>query len=80
MRKYQPIWEELKETNIISLAADPSLHDRIIMAVIKEKNKDLGWKLLVSERGKRLRLKSKVDGKLITFTLVDTPFTKLTDL
>jgi len=57
MRKYQPIWEHLKEHKSISLAADSSLHDRIIMAVYKEKNKDVGWKLLVSESGERLRLK-----------------------
>lgn len=80
MRKYQPIWEQIKLHNKVSLAADPSLHDRIIMAVIKEKKKDVGWELLLLEQNKRKRLRSKVEGSMITFILADTPLIRLTDL
>ena len=72
MRKYQPIWERLKQEPIapVSLAAPLELHARIIKAVTKEKFKDLGWKLLCQERGSLYRLSYEVQGKSITFILV----------
>lgn len=71
MRKYQPIWEIVKKEHSASLAADPSMHNRIIQAVRKEKNKDAGWRLLLGEQGIKYKLKEKVEGSLITFYLVD---------
>lgn len=73
MRKYQPIWERVK-SNInkpVSLAADYSMHERIIKAVTKEKSQDLGWKLLMTELGKRYALMHDTDGKCIVFYLED---------
>lgn len=71
MRKYQPIWELIKKEHTVSLAADPSMHERIIWAVRKEKNIDRGWKLLLAEQGTKYKLKDKSEGSLLTFYLVD---------
>lgn len=45
MRRYQPIWNKLKEKGSASIAAHPLLHARIIKAVTKEKWMDDGFKL-----------------------------------
>ncbi len=73
MRKYQPVWEAIKKEGTATILTPISTQERIIKAVRKEKAMDIGWKLLLSESGKRYKLKETVDGKLITFTLeVDT--------
>ena len=69
MRKYQPIWEQLKLHSTVSLSATPALHKRIIKAVIKEKLKDLGYKLICAESGTIKKLAYTTNGKLITFNL-----------
>ena len=71
MRYYEPIWQEIKLHKVAHITASTELHRRIIQAVRKERSKDLGWKLEVSERNGRYALDVKVQGKLITFTLLD---------
>lgn len=71
MRKYQPIWEQIKTNMSASLAAPVSSHKRIINAVRKEKCRDAGFRLLSSESGNKYKMIEKVDGKMITFTLRD---------
>jgi hypothetical protein len=71
MRKHQPIWIQLKAIKTVSVAAEPKLHARIIKAVIKEKHRDLGWSYIQLEAGMKWKLVSKVEGKLVTFKLVD---------
>lgn len=70
MRKYQAIWEAIKENGKASLIAEASLHERIVHAVRKEKNIDLGWKLLSAELGKKYYLYDKSEGATLYFTLV----------
>jgi len=70
MRKYQPIWDAIKENKSISIKAPSANHRRIILAVRKEKTNDLGWKTLQLEEGKRYKLKETIDGNTITFELV----------
>lgn len=69
MRKYQPIWEALKKDLTVSLAAPLASHRRIRIAVRKEKNKDLGWKLICSDKGNSYKLHYEIDGKLMIITL-----------
>ena len=69
MRKYQRIWEALKVSYSVSLEADTSMHARITKAVRKEKNIDLGWKLLSLEQGKKYVLTEEIEGRLIKFKL-----------
>ena len=71
MRKYQLIWERVRLHSTASLTADPSVHGRIIQAVRKEKSRDAGWRLLNSEKGVRYEMQDKVEGDMVTFTLVD---------
>ncbi len=80
MRRYQPIWEQIKTEHTASLVVDPKLHARIIKAVIKEKDKDTGWKLLTSEIGKKYKLQIEATGKLIIFTLEDISPISINDL
>jgi len=72
MRQYQLIWEGLKLHHKASLLADPATHTRIIRAVRKEKNKDIGFKLLMGESNKQYRLLDDSTGNNLKFSLVLT--------
>lgn len=80
MRKYQPIWEQIKLHSTVSLAAETKAHARIVKAVRKEKDIDVGWKLLLLEQGIKYQLHDKIEGKVITFYLVDVSPVNLTHL
>lgn len=69
MRHYEPIWLAIKKDFKASLKADPKLHARIKKAVMKEKNKDEGFRLLASEQGKGYNLKILITGNIISFSL-----------
>jgi len=69
MRKYEPIWLRLKLYGEASLAAPPKQHRRIVLAVRKEKTKDIVWKLTCLEKRRRYRLYNKSENALLTFTL-----------
>lgn len=70
IRKYQPIWQVLKDKSICEVAAHTNLHRRIIKAVIKEKYNDLKFKLFLADKGKRAILEHTKKHNVITFTLV----------
>ena len=67
--RYQPIWDQLKAEGKCCIVAHPVLHRRIKKAVIKRKNEDLGYKLLLSESCKYAKLSIKSNGNSITFSL-----------
>jgi hypothetical protein len=69
MRKYEPIWLALKARHSVSLAAPPDMHRRIILAVRKEKTKDVGWKYQCLEGRERWKLLDTSAESLLTFTL-----------
>jgi len=50
MRMYEPIWIRIKTHNTASLVTHPDNAARIKRAVIKEKNADTGYKLLLAEK------------------------------
>lgn len=56
MRKYEPIWIDLKKKKFVRIAAHPALHRRIIKAVIKEKDMDIGFKFELSEVRQKAKL------------------------
>lgn len=77
MRQYETIWTKLKQLPAneaaevgVSVAAPRTLHARIIKAVIKEKWKDLGYKLLLDD--KRATLSYVQKHAIITFFLTFT--------
>jgi len=72
VRKHEPIWLRLKLKGTVSLAAPPSHHRRIVLAVRKLKTQDAGWKYQCLEDRKRYKLMDNSDASLLTFTLVIT--------
>ncbi len=72
MRRYQPIWNRIKEENSATVSIDPHMHSRLIEAVKKERQLDLGWKLLIAEENKTFKLSISIKGNFIEFTLIET--------
>ena len=71
MRKYQPIWNQIKEHNEASLSAPTEIHQRIIQAVRKERSRDVGWKYLLWENQQEYMLKVEIVGTFLRFYLLD---------
>jgi hypothetical protein len=69
MRKYQAIWEAVKQQHKAALIAPMCNHLRIIKAVRKEKTMDTAWHLLTSESKEKYKLKETIIGKEIHFYL-----------
>lgn len=69
LRKYQPIWEQIKQKGHCSVAADPRLHRRIIRMVSKEKDNDSAFRVLMSESHSFSKLLIKIEGAKITWEL-----------
>jgi len=74
MRQYQAIWERIKKHGKATLIAPVDSHRRIIKAVQKEKYMDMGFKLLQSEKGVKMRLVTYDDSEsgVITFSVYDS--------
>ena len=70
MRQYEPIWNILKLKGVCEITAPKPYHRRIIKAVIKEKYKDLAYKLELSDVHKRATLEYTCDNSIIKFKLV----------
>ena len=71
MRKYEPIWNELKLYGTVSISASLDMHPRIIKAVRKEKWKDAGWRLLrLEEASSKYKLQEIIKEETITFKLI----------
>lgn len=76
-RKYEPIWEALKaalaakpnEAPKVAVAAPAPLHRRIIKGVLKEKNNDLGFKVLEAENRRKWVLRYITNQSKITLIL-----------
>ena len=71
LRKYEPVWIEIKTTGVCRISAHKAFHRRIIKAVTKEKDMDLGYKLECTEAETPIRpvMLSHCEGAVITFTL-----------
>jgi len=61
VRKYEKIWRQLKERDRSTVKiAHPSLAKRVRAGVIKEKNRDMAFKIL-NDNGETFRLKIDYD-------------------
>ena len=71
MRKYQPIWEQLKAKGAVTLVAPVDSHQTIVNMVTKEKLKDVAWKLGCAESYTCFRLtnRSNIHKETLTFKL-----------
>lgn len=72
MRTYQGIWEKLKtnKNNTVRVAAPKAIHRRIKKAVIKEKDQDILYKLVLQESFKKTILRTVSETNILIFTLV----------
>ena len=69
MRKYQQIWERLKQKQEAYITAPEEVHASIKKAVIKEKYQDINFKFECSQLSKRAKLIIQIKGTIIKFTL-----------
>ena len=69
MRKYQPIWIELKRTRKSTVLHPARLHARLIKAVLKERTMDTGFRFELAEANRCAKVFAKSDGNFIKFTL-----------
>ena len=79
MRQYTPIWYEIKINGFCDISSHRAYHRRIIKAVHKEKDLDLGYKLECTEAYPPIRtlLYSKREGSIIKFRLIKKPLITL---
>ena len=80
MRKYEPIWLQLKEHRQASVIVAPAMQARVIKAVIKEKDMDVAYKYLTAERHEAYKLCYTKKDNLVQFTLKREYFTTLNHL
>lgn len=69
-RQYEPIWIALKKDKYCRVSAHRGVHRRIIKAVKKEKNLDLGYKYQMHEQSLRAELEMKTSNNMIEFKLL----------
>lgn len=84
MRQYEGAWLQLKQRGKLRLAAPPGLHRRIIKAITKEKDMDLGFKLLMMDKFLRVVMQHRSENGVIHLWLeykyTFLPSVKVTDL
>jgi hypothetical protein len=66
---YSPAWERLKETETVTLIANPVFHARIKKAMQKRKDKDKGFKLFLMSKDKFCIMRTVSEGNTLTFRL-----------
>jgi hypothetical protein len=71
-RQYYPIWERIKTTGSARLKCAPGFVARVKKAVIKEKDMDVGYKLMNEEDPCRLEVSYNRSSQVLTFKLVQT--------
>ena len=67
--RYETIWDTLKEKKVIRISVPAEHHRRLKLAIIKRKNKDLGFKYLLKESNQRSQLHFKSDGNILHVAL-----------
>lgn len=69
LRMYESIWIRLKKDGKVRVACLPEDHARIVKAVTKEKDIDVGYKLEQQEAGKKLKIRATRKTTYIDFEL-----------
>lgn len=72
LRKYEPIWLQLKQTGKVRIACAPEHRARIRKAVYKEKDLDVAYKIQADMEKKFMRLEVVFKGNTIEFRLKNT--------
>jgi len=69
VRKYQPIWNTLKQKKRVVVVHPAHLHARLIKAVLKERTMDTGFRYELAEANRNAKVLSNSDGNMISFRL-----------
>lgn len=72
MRKYQPLWNTIKNNFIHSIDVPLVDHAKVIQAVKKERAIDYGWKYWAVDNNLTFVLNIDIQGVTITFNLSTT--------
>ena len=67
--RYEIIWNTLKEKKHIRVSAPAEHHRRLKLAVIKRKNKDVGFKYILREANQLSKLHFKSEGNILHIAL-----------
>lgn len=67
--KYYPIWRELKQKKKCTVSAHPLLFTRVIKGVIKEKGRDLAFKVANDLDSIYLVIAKDIEKHTVTFRL-----------
>ena len=67
--RYEIIWNTLKEKKHIRVSVPAEHHRRLKLAVIKRKNKDVGFKYILREANQRSQLHFKSEGNILHIAL-----------
>ncbi len=73
VQKYAPIWEALKRDRKVTLAVPIPIQKRILKAVISMKDRDLGFKFIEAELGKKSIICYKLESARIRILLRKYP-------
>lgn len=73
MRQYEPAWEALKKNGSVRLAVPKGLHRRVVKAILKEKYRDIGYRLQMLEKKIRLRIEYECTGNIVVLKLKQIP-------
>lgn len=71
-RKYQPIWDRIKQNGSCTVEVEPFILARVKKAIIKEKNKDVGFKVLNTHDNFFLEFEYDKEKKRLKTTLKQT--------
>lgn len=69
--KYAPIWKQLKEKKLCKVTAPIQFHKMIIKGVLRRRDNDMSYKFEMAERNLSYRIRARVQGTVITFTLTE---------
>ena len=69
MSRYELVWRQLKLKRELRIACPTNGQLRLRRGIIKRKNQDLGFKVLMAEEGKTPHLTFKVEGNIVTVRL-----------
>lgn len=72
LRKYEPIWLQLKATGKVKVACAAEHRARIRKAVYKEKDLDVAYKVQADLEKKSMRLEVTFKGNTVEFRLRNT--------
>jgi len=67
--RYAIIWYKLKQGEEVNLSTPREFHRKLRNAIVKRKNKDIGFKFLMAENNRRHVLSFHSEGNILTVKL-----------